>query len=73
LTSLSDTIIALTGGLAAPLLAPFLVGLTGATFFATAGGIALVTSLFGLTGKNKKRTFRHDLGGLNYSLHPCIR
>lgn len=27
-----------------------LVGLTGATFFATAGGIALVTSLFGLTG-----------------------
>ncbi|CAO3592728.1 unnamed protein product [Absidia cylindrospora] len=43
-------VIALTGGLAAPLLAPFLVGLTGATFFATAGGIALVTSLFGLTG-----------------------
>jgi hypothetical protein len=54
LTNLSDTIIALTGGLAAPLLAPFLVGLTGATFFATAGGIALVTSLFGLTGKNKR-------------------
>ncbi|KAJ8662910.1 hypothetical protein O0I10_001086 [Lichtheimia ornata] len=43
-------LIALTGGLAAPLLAPLLVGLTGATFFATAGGIALVTSLFGLTG-----------------------
>ncbi|CAO3620127.1 unnamed protein product [Mucor hiemalis] len=43
-------IIALTGGLAAPLLAPLLVGVTGATFFATAGGIALVTSLFGLTG-----------------------
>lgn len=42
--------IALTGGLAAPLLAPLLVGVTGATFFATAGGIALVTSLFGLTG-----------------------
>ncbi|KAI9313459.1 hypothetical protein BX666DRAFT_2030248 [Dichotomocladium elegans] len=43
-------LIALTGGLAAPLLAPLLVGLTGAAFFATAGGIALVTSLFGLTG-----------------------
>lgn len=42
--------LALTGGLAAPLLAPLLVGVTGATFFATAGGIALVTSLFGLTG-----------------------
>lgn len=42
--------IALTGGLAAPLLAPLLVGITGATFFATAGGVALVTSLFGLTG-----------------------
>ncbi|KAI8394237.1 uncharacterized protein BYT42DRAFT_609968 [Radiomyces spectabilis] len=43
-------IIALTGGLAAPLLAPLIAGLTGATFFATAGGVALVTSLFGLTG-----------------------
>ncbi|ORX46800.1 DUF726-domain-containing protein [Hesseltinella vesiculosa] len=43
-------VIALTGGLAAPLLAPIMVGMTGATFFATAGGIALVTSLFGLTG-----------------------
>ncbi|KAL1935010.1 hypothetical protein VTP01DRAFT_4150 [Rhizomucor pusillus] len=43
-------LIALTGGLAAPLLAPLLVGITGATFFATAGGVALVTSLFGLTG-----------------------
>lgn len=40
----------MTGGLAAPLLAPLLVGVTGATFFATAGGVALVTSLFGLTG-----------------------
>ncbi|KAI9489118.1 hypothetical protein BDB00DRAFT_845235 [Zychaea mexicana] len=43
-------LIALTGGLAAPLLAPLLAGLTGATFFATAGGVALMTSLFGLTG-----------------------
>jgi hypothetical protein len=49
-------VIALTGGLAAPLLAPLIVGLTGATFFATAGGIALVTSLFGLTGKQKKKS-----------------
>ncbi|KAI8982208.1 hypothetical protein BDF20DRAFT_987148 [Mycotypha africana] len=43
-------VIALTGGLAAPLLAPILVGVTGATFFATAGGVVLVTGLFGLTG-----------------------
>ncbi|EIE77134.1 hypothetical protein RO3G_01838 [Rhizopus delemar RA 99-880] len=46
-------VIALTGGLAAPLLAPFLVGITGASFFATAGGVALVTSLFGLTGDSE--------------------
>ncbi|CAO3670854.1 unnamed protein product [Umbelopsis ramanniana] len=43
-------VIALTGGLAAPLVAPLVVGLTGATFFTTAGGIALMTGLFGLTG-----------------------
>ncbi|KAI8876389.1 DUF726-domain-containing protein [Backusella circina FSU 941] len=43
-------VIALTGGLAAPLLAPLIAGATGLTFFATAGGVALVTSLFGLTG-----------------------
>ncbi|KAI7866068.1 hypothetical protein BDF14DRAFT_1818331 [Spinellus fusiger] len=43
-------IIALTGGLAAPLVAPLVAGITGATFFATAGGVALITSLFGLTG-----------------------
>ncbi|KAI8328991.1 hypothetical protein BC941DRAFT_363196 [Chlamydoabsidia padenii] len=49
-------VIALTGGLAAPLLAPLIVGLTGATFFATAGGIALVTSLFGLTGDDMDET-----------------
>ncbi|KAI9304203.1 hypothetical protein BJ944DRAFT_256404 [Cunninghamella echinulata] len=42
-------LIALTGGLAAPLLAPILVGITGATFFASAAGVVLVTSLFGLT------------------------
>lgn len=27
-----------------------MLGITGATFFATAGGVALVTSVFGLTG-----------------------
>ncbi|KAI8973855.1 hypothetical protein BDB01DRAFT_807807 [Pilobolus umbonatus] len=43
-------LIAITGGLAAPLLAPLLVGITGAGFFASAGGIALMTSVFGLTG-----------------------
>ncbi|KAI7898976.1 uncharacterized protein BX663DRAFT_545973 [Cokeromyces recurvatus] len=43
-------VIALTGGLAAPLLAPLLAGVTGAAFFATAGGVALMTSLLGLTG-----------------------
>ncbi|CAO3642179.1 unnamed protein product [Cunninghamella blakesleeana] len=48
--AVGGTIIALTGGLAAPLLAPILVGITGATFFGTAAGVVLVTSLFGLTG-----------------------
>lgn len=48
--AVGGTVIALTGGLAAPLVAPLVVGLTGATFFTTAGGIALMTSLFGLTG-----------------------
>ncbi|KAI8049136.1 uncharacterized protein B0P05DRAFT_575912 [Gilbertella persicaria] len=42
-------VIALTGGLAAPLLGSLLAG-AGMSFFATAGGVALVTSLFGLTG-----------------------
>ncbi|KAI8143789.1 hypothetical protein BJV82DRAFT_514289 [Fennellomyces sp. T-0311] len=51
-------LIAITGGLAAPLLAPLLAGLTGAAFFATAGGVALMTSLFGLTGKHNKDEFR---------------
>ena len=53
--------IAITGGLAAPLLAPLLVGLTGATFFATAGGVALMTSLFGLTGKKKRKGIRNSI------------
>ncbi|KAN0059769.1 hypothetical protein ACQY0O_008343 [Thecaphora frezii] len=43
-------IIGLTGGLAAPLIAPALVGLTGASFLATSGGIILLGTLFGLGG-----------------------
>ncbi|EPQ29615.1 uncharacterized protein PFL1_02834 [Pseudozyma flocculosa PF-1] len=43
-------IIGLTGGLAAPLIAPALVGLTGASFLATSGGIVLLGTLFGLGG-----------------------
>ncbi|KAI8375199.1 hypothetical protein BD560DRAFT_488819 [Blakeslea trispora] len=42
-------VIALTGGLAAPLIGSILAG-AGMSFFATAGGVTLVTSLFGLTG-----------------------
>lgn len=43
-------VIGLTGGLAAPVVAPLVAGLTGASFFATTGGIALMTGVFGLTG-----------------------
>ncbi|SAM75433.1 uncharacterized protein UBRO_01388 [Ustilago bromivora] len=43
-------IIGLTGGLAAPLIAPALVGLTGASFLATSGGIIMLGTLFGLGG-----------------------
>jgi hypothetical protein len=39
--------------------APLVVGLTGATFFTTAGGIALMTSLFGLTGGGLTGTKRN--------------
>ncbi|RUS15585.1 hypothetical protein BC937DRAFT_92262 [Endogone sp. FLAS-F59071] len=50
-------IIGLTGGLAAPVVAPLVAGLTGASFFATTGGIALMTGVFGLTGwKMHRRT-----------------
>ncbi|PLW44517.1 hypothetical protein PCASD_11478 [Puccinia coronata f. sp. avenae] len=44
--------IGLTGGLAAPVLAPFLVGLTGGAlgFLATSGGAILIGTLFGLAG-----------------------
>ncbi|SPO24977.1 uncharacterized protein UTRI_01488_B [Ustilago trichophora] len=43
-------VIGLTGGLAAPLIAPALVGLTGASFLATSGGIIMLGTLFGLGG-----------------------
>ncbi|OAV89324.1 hypothetical protein PTTG_07422 [Puccinia triticina 1-1 BBBD Race 1] len=44
--------IGLTGGLAAPVLAPFLVGLSGGAlgFLATSGGAILIGTLFGLAG-----------------------
>ncbi|KAH9472088.1 hypothetical protein MJO28_016876 [Puccinia striiformis f. sp. tritici] len=44
--------IGLTGGLAAPILAPFLVGLSGGAlgFLATSGGAILIGTLFGLAG-----------------------
>ncbi|CBQ70314.1 conserved hypothetical protein [Sporisorium reilianum SRZ2] len=43
-------VIGLTGGLAAPLIAPALVGLTGVSFLATSGGIIMLGTLFGLGG-----------------------
>lgn len=43
-------VIGVTGGLAAPLIAPALVGLTGASFLATSGGIVMLGTLFGLGG-----------------------
>lgn len=44
--------IGLTGGLAAPILAPFLVGISGGAlgFLATSGGAILIGTLFGLAG-----------------------
>ncbi|KAA1098226.1 hypothetical protein PGT21_031137 [Puccinia graminis f. sp. tritici] len=44
--------IGLTGGLAAPVLVPFLVGLSGGAlgFLATSGGTILIGTLFGLAG-----------------------
>ncbi|CDU24456.1 uncharacterized protein SPSC_03957 [Sporisorium scitamineum] len=43
-------VIGLTGGLAAPLIASALVGLTGVSFLATSGGIIMLGTLFGLGG-----------------------
>lgn len=44
--------IGLTGGLAAPVLAPFLIGISGGAlgFLATSGGAVLIGTLFGLAG-----------------------
>ncbi|PWN53850.1 DUF726-domain-containing protein [Violaceomyces palustris] len=43
-------LIGVTGGLAAPIVAPALVGLTGVSFLATSGGIIMLGTLFGLGG-----------------------
>ncbi|KNZ50609.1 hypothetical protein VP01_432g9 [Puccinia sorghi] len=55
--------IGLTGGLAAPVLAPFLVGLSGGAlgFLATSGGAILIGTLFGLAG-----------GGLTHYSHNIL-
>ena len=43
-------LIGVTGGLAAPLVAPALVGLTGISFLATSGGIVMMATLLGVSG-----------------------
>lgn len=49
--AIGGTIIGLSGGLAAPIIAPALIGLTGGfTFLATSGGVILIASLLGVTG-----------------------
>ncbi|KDN51418.1 DUF726-domain-containing protein [Tilletiaria anomala UBC 951] len=48
--AIGGSIIGLTGGLAAPLVAPALVGLTGLSFLATTSGIVLMGTLLGLGG-----------------------
>ncbi|KAJ1925438.1 hypothetical protein IWQ60_004558 [Tieghemiomyces parasiticus] len=51
-TALGATAIGLTAGLAAPLVVAGLgaLSITGLAFFSTAGGVALISSLFGLAG-----------------------
>ena len=48
--AIGGVIIGLTGGLAAPVIAPALVGLTGVSFLATTSGIVLMGTLLGLGG-----------------------
>lgn len=49
--AVGGAIIGLTGGLAAPIVAPALIGLTGGfTFLATTGGIVMIGTLLGVTG-----------------------
>ncbi|KAJ2960190.1 hypothetical protein NQZ79_g4360 [Umbelopsis isabellina] len=70
--AVGGTVIALTGGLAAPLVAPLVVGLTGATFFTTAGGIALMTSLFGLTGGGLTGNTKREISMISLLLLPKL-
>lgn len=48
--AVGGALIGVTGGLAAPLIAPALVGLTGISFLATAGGITMMATLLGVGG-----------------------
>lgn len=49
--AVGGAIIGLTGGLAAPIVAPALIGLTGGfAFLATTGGIVMIGTLLGVTG-----------------------
>ncbi|PWN36729.1 DUF726-domain-containing protein, partial [Meira miltonrushii] len=48
--AVGGALIGVTGGLAAPLIAPALVGLTGISFLATAGGVAMMATLLGVGG-----------------------
>jgi hypothetical protein len=43
-------LIGVTGGLAAPLVAPALVGLTGVSFLATTSGVVMMATLLGVSG-----------------------
>ncbi|MCO5589909.1 hypothetical protein L7F22_043878 [Adiantum nelumboides] len=48
--AVGGALIGVTGGLAAPLVAPALVGLTGISFLATTGGIMMMATLLGVGG-----------------------
>lgn len=61
-------------GLAAPAIAPLLVGTTGLSFFATSGGAILVGTLFGLTGGGlaSYRTHRRMKGIDEFAFEPVV-
>lgn len=48
--AVGGALIGVTGGLAAPLVAPALVGLTGISFLATTGGVMMMATLLGVGG-----------------------
>lgn len=48
--TVGGVLIGVTGGLAAPLVAPALVGLTGISFLATTGGVVMMATLLGMSG-----------------------